>query len=479
LALLDSTRLIKLNNKGENMSAKLKIIVLTFVIMAVIASSAFGAPIMPREVISKPPPAVAITPTPPPPLNKVAMNSKQFQYAGGNFQAGLATTFQGAITVDITRRPPPVPSAPAPVDMYLRNETTGQTSAAVRITPLAGRLTYTPTSTDLQRGAAVYSVIVNSSTPNGTISISYPKPDEARLDAYLMSLTPQQRSALQTALAKPAAIIPPPPRTAAQANVCDQAAVTAMLSPKSIPVGSPDRCFGATGRACASQLLGEINVIGQKPEFVTSLNHDCSVNERVSVGSIFHDNCCALPQNVNGMYCSGDLLFNFTEKDKLFQDSGHACHREWRKAVYDVLENRSWPERFGPYYTNGNFDAYGPSETARRGYTYGPMGVQDKPRQYSGSEYQATKRLQAPMNQKLEWGDNEFCKSRRFKEEHWCAPVLGCSNIAELSAAKKKLKDAIDNKWWDADPRKIAITTELGLIEKKYNLRNQHWGICE
>jgi hypothetical protein len=94
-----------------------------------------------------------------------------------------------------------VGNAMAPVDVYFKNEVTGQISAQTRLPMQGGRLTYNVTIADLKTGVAVYSLIVTTANKNSyTINLVYPKTDEALVDRYLMSLPQQNRATLQNAL---------------------------------------------------------------------------------------------------------------------------------------------------------------------------------------------------------------------------------------------------------------------------------------
>ena len=120
----------------------------------------------------------------------------------------------------------------------------------------------------------------------------------------------------------------------------------------------------------------------------------------------------------------------------------------------------------------------------RKGFTYGPNGVQDQPLQWAGPERPATARLKAPSGQKLEYQDVAFCNSGRFKEEGWCRKVPPtCSGTAKLNGmsldAWKASKMTECNKYWLVDPRKAACLARVTVEEMTYRNRYQHWGICQ
>ena len=161
------------------------------------------------------------------------------------------------------------------------------------------------------------------------------------------------------------------------------------------------------------------------------------------------------------------------------------CHREWRKAVYDVLEHRYWFVKFGPYFANDTGDpGLNTTVPARQGFTYGPFGVKDQPLQWAGPERPATARLKAPTGQKLEYQDAAFCASGRFREEVWCMAVPPtCSGTAKLNGMSfpswRTAKQAECDGYWLTDPRKAACTAHIIAEETTYNNRASHWGICQ
>lgn len=264
---------------------------------------------------------------------------------------------------------------------------------------------------------------------------------------------------------------PPPGKTAPQtaaAAVCDPANVALR------PAGA-ERCFGAVGQACLSQ--ASPGAFQAPPMFwpVAQVASDCRIIEKVSVGSIIHDNCCRLTPD--GLYCQrapGDRIADET--------SDLPCHREWRKAVYDSLEGRNWPVTFGPYYQNNNGDDMTPASGSKRSVTtFGPLGVQDAPISYAVNEVAATRRLSAPGGTKLEYSDAAFCSSGRFREEGWCDAIGGCSSTKQLCDKLTGCSGGISYTDWD---KKRSCGIDPGCVIDKaseasrWNNRVKHWGIC-
>jgi hypothetical protein len=166
------------------------------------------------------------------------------------------------------------------------------------------------------------------------------------------------------------------------------------------------RCFGAVGDKCKSQQDG---TLGNR-----RFDYECRINLAVSVGSIMHDNCCL--SNPYGIWCNGWPQALTLEIANIGE--GVACGREWRKAVYDWLQDRFWYETFGPYRGYDGDSGLNDYVQARTGYTYGFFGVHDSPQKWPGPERRATVRLRAPSGTKLEFQDAAFCASGEFSSTH-------------------------------------------------------------
>lgn len=270
---------------------------------------------------------------------------------------------------------------------------------------------------------------------------------------------------------------------------------------KSEEIGGKERCFGATGNGCASQVNKDIPNDNFKRGTV---NGDCTVSVLVTVGAILHDNCC-LELKEQGRAREGHMCTSewwtpqavstaFDAAIGAAYNDGKACAREWRKATYDVLEDRFWSEKFGPYLTNSAEDDLNKVPNPRRTQLPGRLGVLDNLVWSTTGERMQSRRLQAPSGTKLEFHDVQFCASGRFKGEGWCQGP-DCSNPAHLAEARKWLSDWQDwkrrrqqemtnfenrlqgdidawdnwaqqkereaNQFWPVDPRAVAIRAEL------------------
>ncbi|HYL91211.1 MAG TPA: hypothetical protein VEU32_20845 [Burkholderiales bacterium] len=277
---------------------------------------------------------------------------------------------------------------------------------------------------------------------------------------------------------------PPPPPPGASAPVTGQACSADRLlrTPEMLRPSDPkiQRCFGAIGQGCLSQVHESSPFRNFPINWQQAVpKADCSIDLRVSVGSIIHDTCCM--NNPNGLYCNRNPLDNpaLSAQDEV---SNLACTREWRKAFYDVAENRWWFEKFGPYYESMNGDnvTQVAPQPNRHATTYGPTGVQSSPQTVAVVEYASTRRLAAPSGTKLEIGDVAFCRSGRFREEYWCDPnpVDGCSKTGgQAFAPWKRDRQAACSKKNVID--QAACSIEIASEESRFNNRIKHWGICE
>lgn len=157
------------------------------------------------------------------------------------------------------------------------------------------------------------------------------------------------------------------------------------------------KCFGAVGPHCEGA-----------PGTPTYLNKDtCKVEAYVSVGSILHDNCCL--DNPKGKYCDGVAA---GVGDDLSGNDKKVCSREWRKAVYNSRDGRTWKAVFGPYKKGGKGDDLA-RKRARAATTTDHFGGSKKP--YKGKETVTTRRLAGAKGTKIDYTDSrKFCKSGKF-----------------------------------------------------------------
>jgi len=154
-----------------------------------------------------------------------------------------------------------------------------------------------------------------------------------------------------------------------------------------------ERCFGGIGNGCDG-------VAGIAP---STRRQDGTIDLRVSVGSILHDNCCL--RNPEGHQCRG-----YTVMQETFGND--ACAAEWRKAVYNTRDGRLWTGRFGPYPCSNTEDDLTDKpgrQTAVPSFLGGLTPVTEL-------ETASSRRLAAPPGTRLDATDAAFCASGRFRE---------------------------------------------------------------
>jgi hypothetical protein len=176
--------------------------------------------------------------------------------------------------------------------------------------------------------------------------------------------------------------------------------------------GVPERCFGAIGNGCDGA-----------PQAPTQRLSDGRIKAQIAVGSILHDNCCV--RNPDGMMCGG-ASNNIVAGDQLAGMADHqACAKEWRKAVYNTLNNRSWVGYFGPYSNNDLSHSIGNDLRQTAGRT---TKMADRSGNfiytYKGGETVETQYLCAPSGTDLDQDDVQFCCSKRFKQTGYMWPAM-------------------------------------------------------
>jgi hypothetical protein len=172
------------------------------------------------------------------------------------------------------------------------------------------------------------------------------------------------------------------------------------------PNGKKERCFGAVGIGCDGDgaqgwVVPQARAIG-----------DGNYRQWVNVGSIAHDSCCA--KNPNGAHCSSD--------DPSDGGDDRACAIEWRKAVYNWRDKRSWEQDFGSYKSSEDSDDPTPqhARSMKLSDFFGNYKYE-----YQWGEYASTRKLCAPEKTNLDSSDEQFCCSQSFKKTFW---AVGVSN---------------------------------------------------
>lgn len=182
------------------------------------------------------------------------------------------------------------------------------------------------------------------------------------------------------------------------------------------------QCYGAIGPRCDGipQVVNMVNSSIQPYWFGAFRMPDNTelayVEIGVNVGSVLHDNACL--KDKGGTACDGySLLGDLVKTDLIWPAT-----LEWNKAAWNLIDNRSWRGRFGPYPTDPRlrerewYDDLRPA--ASRPTMMAPvLSVFAWPGltvTYTGGETRQTRALQAPAGVSLDATDVAYCQSGRF-----------------------------------------------------------------
>jgi hypothetical protein len=198
---------------------------------------------------------------------------------------------------------------------------------------------------------------------------------------------------------------------------------------------TPEQCFGGLGDKCEGGIPTVANDQVQPIWNDTFMMPDGTrmgyVDIGVAVGSILHDNVCLRDRgalNCNGLGW-GDLV-----KSPFWAGS-----LEWNKATYNTTDRRAWRQRFGPYPTDQGarrarwFDDLRPMP-AREAWMAPVVSIGTVPYQtvrYAGNETRESRRLAAPAGARLDWRDQQMCRSGAFSSVGNYLPGLAPAGICQ------------------------------------------------
>ncbi|MDQ6768984.1 MAG: hypothetical protein M3Z54_03240 [Gemmatimonadota bacterium] len=177
---------------------------------------------------------------------------------------------------------------------------------------------------------------------------------------------------------------------------------------------TPEQCFGALGDKCEGGIPELVNNQVQPRWLDTFTLPDGTemgyVEVGIAVGSILHDNSCF--RNHSGLNCNGigagDLI-----------KAGGPADNEWNKAAWNVMDHRTWRDRFGPYPTDKDarrsrwYDDLRPvpSREAWMAPSLGMITIPVTTIRYNGGETRQSQQLRAPTGTWLDERDGAFCRS--------------------------------------------------------------------
>ncbi len=186
-----------------------------------------------------------------------------------------------------------------------------------------------------------------------------------------------------------------------------------------VPPWAPNQCYGALGPRCEGGIPDMANGRVAPAWFGAFRMPDYTelayVEIGVAVGSVLHDNECL--RDKGGLNCNGLGAGDLVKIGGLW-----AAELEWNKAAWNVLDQRTWRETFGPYPTDPRsrdrewYDDLRPATPrptmmapAISMFTWPGLTVK-----YTGGETRQTRALQAPPGTSLDATDVAFCRSGVF-----------------------------------------------------------------
>ena len=191
--------------------------------------------------------------------------------------------------------------------------------------------------------------------------------------------------------------------------------------------GAPQsqQCFGGLGPKCAGGIPEIVNG-NVAPRWFgsfrlpdnTSMGY---VEIGVAVGSILHDNACL--RDMTGLNCNG------LGAGDLIKIGGFPAVMEWNKASWNVIDQRTWRETFGPYPTDITwrdlewYDDIRPvrNRVAKMAPVISMLAFPGLTEDYRGGETKRSRALAAPSGTDLDDTDVQFCKSGTFTGR-WAVP---------------------------------------------------------
>ncbi len=191
-----------------------------------------------------------------------------------------------------------------------------------------------------------------------------------------------------------------------------------------VPPWSSQQCFGGLGPKCDGGIPDLINDKVAPMWFGAFYMPDNSqlayVDIGVAVGSVLHDNACL--KDKGGLNCNGMGAGDFIKIGGLW-----GAAMEWNKASWNVIDQRTWRQTFGPYPTDPGirerdwYDDLRPAtpRPAMMAPTISMLtwpGLSVKP---TDGETRQTRALLAPAGTSLDDTDVAFCKSGAFGSTGW------------------------------------------------------------
>ena len=181
------------------------------------------------------------------------------------------------------------------------------------------------------------------------------------------------------------------------------------------------QCFGGLGPKCAGGIPEVVNgkvAPAWSGSFRLPDNTSMGyVSIGVAVGSILHDNACL--RDMSGLNCNG------VGAGDLIKIGGFPAVMEWNKAAWNVIDQRTWRETFGPYPTDQaqrEAEWYDdirpvPNRISMMAPVLSMLAFPGLTESYRGGETRRSRALKAPANTSVDDTDVQFCGSGGFASQ--------------------------------------------------------------
>ncbi|HKP15067.1 MAG TPA: hypothetical protein VJT85_03355 [Gemmatimonadaceae bacterium] len=186
-------------------------------------------------------------------------------------------------------------------------------------------------------------------------------------------------------------------------------------------VPQSQQCFGGLGPKCAGGIPevvnGKVAPTWSGPFRMPDNTSMGYITIGVAVGSILHDNACL--SDMSGLNCNG------LGAGDLIKVGGFPAVMEWNKAAWNVMDQRTWRETFGPYPSDQAqreaewYDDIRPvqSRSAKMAPVISMLAFPGLTETYRGRETRRSRALKAPANTSIDDTDVQFCGSGAFASQ--------------------------------------------------------------
>jgi hypothetical protein len=183
----------------------------------------------------------------------------------------------------------------------------------------------------------------------------------------------------------------------------------------------PQSCFGGLGPKCAGGIPdvvnGKVAPTWSGPFRMPDNTPMGYISIGVAVGSILHDNACL--RDMSGLNCNG------LGAGDLIKVGGFPAVMEWNKAAWNVMDQRTWRETFGPYPVDAaqrEAEWYDdirpmPNRMAMMAPVLSMLAFPGLTETYRGGETRRTRALKAPATTSVDDTDVQFCGSGAFASQ--------------------------------------------------------------